>query len=288
MSSAGSSVTAAQLVPMFRNNATRVTIAGHSYKISLVHNNRYLLVRWRGVSYDTDEFRNEGVWHYELDNGQLGVITLNTEWHLPSLNWQYNATYAEEGKKKEIISYFDGTLRNRQTVTVSSPDAVAHTQDYAIVQQNVYDEFGRVAANVMPAPVEGIDLRYYGNVNLFASNIPYTRDHVYDGSLASCIKPPKPMAALGGAARYYSDSNPFLGQATYNNYIPDSKGYPFSVIHYTPDNTGRIAVQGGLGQFMQPGEDPKTDRVTRFFIPVRTKGSWKDCSVMMWATPVIT
>ncbi len=269
ITSAGSGITAAQVEPMFRNNATRVTLPGHHYKISLVHSNKYLLVRWRGVSYeDGGTFRREGVWNYTVDfNGsqQLGVIQLPMDWHYPNLNWQYNAAYADEGRKKEVVSYFDGTLRGRQTVTVSSPDNNSDADDQAIVQQNVYDEFGRVAANVLPAPVPGSDLKYYGNVNFYSSGVPYTRAHVYDSSVASCILPPKPLATLGGASMYYSPVNTFINDAPFNKYLPDAKGYPFSVVHYTPDNTGRIMVQGGVGQAMQPGANAATDHATRYF-----------------------
>ncbi|MCF6406417.1 hypothetical protein L3C95_26210 [Chitinophaga filiformis] len=255
--------TVAVIEGMFRNNSTRVTIPQESYSISLVHNSKYLLIRLRDVHYETtDGFRTESAWSYQIqDEGQtqLGVITLNNTWHQAGLNWQYSATYAEEGKKKEVVSYFDGSLRNRQTVTVNNSD------NKAIVQQNVQDEVGRVIANVLPAPVSSNILKYYGNINTATGNAIYTRQQVYNAGASSCIEKPQPMLSTTGAAAYYSAANPFMAERPANAYIPDAGGYPFSVTYYTPDNTGRVRLQGGVGSALQPDADATADRSTRYY-----------------------
>ena len=47
----------------------------------------------------------------------------------------------------------------------------------------------------------------------------------------------------------------YLASHLYVNYIPDAEGYPLSVTEYTPDNTGRIKSQGGVGPVFQPGQN---------------------------------
>src|SRR5690606_16783309 len=37
---------------------------------------------------------------------------------LGAINWQYNSSYANDSKKKEIVNYFDGSQRSRQTTTL--------------------------------------------------------------------------------------------------------------------------------------------------------------------------
>lgn len=248
------------LEKLFRNNASRVTIQQEYYNISLVHNSKYLLVRLRDVHYDPDGYRATSAWSYQLDGqSQSGVITLNNEWHQPNLNWQYGATYAEEGKKQEVVSYFDGSLNGRQTVTVNNTD------NKAIVQQGVRDEFGRVIANVLPAPIDNHILTWYGNINKAAGNTTYNRQQVYNAGPGDCIVKPQPMSTASGAGAYYSPANPLLGNRVFNAYIPDAGGYPFDVIYYTPDNTGRVRLQGGLGPDLQPDADVNKDHATRYY-----------------------
>ncbi len=44
--------------------------------------------------------------------------------HQKELNWQEQTVFAEEGKFKKVMSYFDGTLRQRQAQTNLSTENV--------------------------------------------------------------------------------------------------------------------------------------------------------------------
>ena len=255
-------ITEDDLKKMFRNNASRATVQKEQFDISLVHNSRFLLVRIRLVQYQEDGSRQEGAWKYQIQEGEVtkpGVVDLaENPWHQNNLNWQYNAVYAEDGKKKEVVSYFDGTLRNRQTVTVNNSDKTA------VVQETIYDEFGRPLANILPAPVAASTLRYYPGMHPSATG-RYNFNDVY-GSGSNCINTPAPLNNLSGAARYYSPLNDFKDDASRpeNKYIPDAEGYPFAVTRYTGDNTGRVSVQGGVGKLFQPGPTA-VSKATRLF-----------------------
>jgi len=245
------------IAAIFRNNATRITTHENNYAISLLYNAKYILVRMRQVQYTIDGLRSTGDWFYKQDdNNNYAIWELN--WHQENLNWQYSATYAEEGKKKEVVSYFDGSLRGRQTVTLNNSD------DVAVVQENVYDQFGRAAASILPAPVRESTtnqaLHYFPSFNKNASNAPYS---YADLNAANCEPLPTSLNTSSGASQYYSSQNQFKNLNSFNQYIPDAGGYPLSVTQYTPDNTGRIKLQGGVGYTFQPGTGEK--HTTQYF-----------------------
>lgn len=248
----------------FRNNATRVTIPGNNYLISLLYNADYLLIRIRAVQYNIEGIRVEGEWDYRYtDNGNDKYAIWEIDWHEQDLNWQSSVAYAEEGKKKEVVNYFDGTLRGRQTATINSSDQVA------VVQENVYDEFGRTTASILPTPVKDSIaeipyLRYFKNLNRNLANLPYNFSNVTGGAAGFCEFNPNPLNTSSGAAQYYSPNNPFKADQRYNSYIPDAEGFPLSITQYTPDNTNRIKLQGGVGHAFQPGKSSNS-KITRYY-----------------------
>ncbi|WP_439697096.1 RHS repeat-associated core domain-containing protein [Mucilaginibacter sp. AW1-7] len=247
---------------LFLHNASRITTHDQAYLLSLVYNDDYILVRMRQVQYAADGTRLLGDWDYRQDNNSYAAWALN--WYQDSLNWQYSASFAEEGKKKEVVSYFDGSLRGRQTVTINNSDNVA------VVQENIYDEFGRPTASILPAPVKESGsgnpyLHYFKDFNLNANDSSYNAANIKGAvPAASCEFNPDPLKTSSGASLYYSPQNPFMGDKNYNKYIPDAEGFPLSVNEYTADNTGRMKVQGGVGKVFQPGNSYPS-KTTKFY-----------------------
>ena len=222
----------------------------------MVYAEGYLIFRVRGV----------GRW---LDNGFLdvnknkygvwstnGVATLDkvADWtyleittsHEGAKNWQFQSVYAEEGKKKEIVSYFDGSLRNRQTVTK------INSNNEAIVGESIYDNQGRAAIQILPTPVNNPTLGYYPKLNLndpqVGNPIPFShRDFDWDDTASNaCLIDAVKMSNISGASKYYSPNN--LIENNWQDYVPDAKGFPYTQVEYTPDNTGRIRNQSGVGE----------------------------------------
>ncbi|NSL88113.1 hypothetical protein ECE50_014795 [Chitinophaga sp. Mgbs1] len=256
---AGSNITPALLTPMFRNNSSRVTVQTNMYAVPLIHEYKYLLVRHRIVT-EANGLRTESPWVYDGKvNGQPipGLLALTTFWHEQGLNWQYNASYAEEGKRKEVISYFDGSMHNRQTVTYNNSDGVT------VAQENVYDVYGRPVANILPAPLETNNIQYFRDLHM-AGTKTYSAANVFKGLTGNCIGAPDPLNTTAGAGKYYSKENGFA-QNKFRSFIPDAGGLPLAVTSYTADNTGRISTQGGVGPFLQPNADPLKNRATRYY-----------------------
>jgi RHS repeat-associated protein len=253
----------------FEHNNTRILTKDQKYRIPIIYAKGYLIYRVRGVGRWVDNNLNDtdikkyGVWSTtgaSID----GPSTTITAWphyieigsvHEALKNWQYQAVYAEDGKKKEIVSYFDGSLRNRQTVTRINSDY------QAIVGETIYDNQGRSAIQVLPAPTKNSALKYYPMFNQNNSGDPYShRD--FDWELAGsmdCSVGADLMSNISGASKYYSFNNGYTG--SWQDYVPVADQYPFVQVEYTPDNTGRIRTQSGVGdEYLIDG-----DHATHYF-----------------------
>ncbi|RBL89109.1 RHS repeat-associated core domain-containing protein [Chitinophaga flava] len=243
-------VSQAELESWLLRNSTRITTSTPSHMLNMVYGSGFLLYRVRGVRINPlDNERQETAWSYQAIGGSgtaSTVVRLDAS-HEPSLNWQYTASFSEEGKHKEVITYYDGTLRNRQQATLDN------SSNRTVVQAPVYDVMGREAATFLPAPELDSSLHFFRNLNMASDGSkPYSFQQLGIDTLA-CIPTPEPAGNTSGVSRYYSPNNQHTN-AIHARYIPDAQGYPFSVKQYTADNTGRIRLQGNVGLDLQPGK----------------------------------
>lgn len=245
---------------VFLNNATRATITGTSYNIPLMYDNTgTLFVRVRAVQQRPGNAILDAKWSSDV-SGRAGLGVFTFRGHERPLNWQSNISFAEEGKRKVVVQYYDGSLRERQAVTKDN------TTDTTIVGETYYDYQGRPAIKVMPTPTLSNIIQYTAHFN--QSNNPaednlgpaeYTQsnfDTLINPSLY-CSNHADSMSNQTGASNYYSPNNPKKGNGL-NQFIPDALGYPFTQTEYTPDNTGRISRQGGVGPNYQLGSYHET------------------------------
>lgn len=252
----------------FKFNSTRITTAATTHTISLVFDRGWVVYRVRAVGVllsDPSQYIF-GPWNV-ADKGTVDLVTTNKvhitgmEQHEGDVNWQYSATYAEQGKHKEVVSYFDGSLRNRQTVSRINSD------NNIVVGETIYDHQGRPAISVLPVPVtnsvctedpySGNSLHLYRNFNKVDGTNAYSaKDFDISDTTALCQVGAAPMNTSSGASNYYSSDNP--NQLFEQGYVPDANGYPFVQTEYTPDNTGRIRRQGGVGEEFQIGSGHET------------------------------
>jgi len=243
-------VPADSLAKWFKNNNTRITTAASGYMINVTYDSGFVLFRIRGVQiHYPDDVRWEGNWNYsarKLSETCSGNCPSGVAWfngHEQNLNWQFSASFAEEGKRKEVISYFDGSLRNRQSVTITNTD------NKSVVQETIYDALGRPAAAILPAPTTDSTIHYFKGFNKNSGGIiPYS---FADLSYSNCLTTADSINYMSGAGKYYSTANPFLGNYYHAKYIPNAGGYPLTVTEYMADNTGRIKKQGGVGPTFQ-------------------------------------
>ncbi|NII28739.1 hypothetical protein HB364_26900 [Pseudoflavitalea sp. X16] len=242
---------------LFRNNSTRIDLPHNinSYQIPLLYGDAgKLYCRIRAVNIKKNGSRSDGPWSTPQSPFFAG--------HQNNLNWQAATSFAEEGKRKAVIQYFDGSLRGRQTVT---KDNATNT---TITAETFYDGEGRPGIQILPVPGISTKIGYTPNLNLFAANTTLglntpqaaNTDPAAYFDLQPVATPTSITPALqtgSGAALYYSASNPEKTTDANKN-IPDAEGYPYSVTRYTPDATGRIQAQSGVGAALQMGRGHET------------------------------
>jgi hypothetical protein len=262
---AGGALTAVQtLIPsdIFKFNSTRISTSQTFYKIPVIYDQGYILYRIRGVGRTGTNFSDKvfGLWSSFPDACTTVFCfphkfpdALKSETfagHQGNLNWQYNANYSENGKSKVGVGYFDGVLKTRQTV------GKLKTEDKTVVGETIYDYQGRAAINVLPVPNTTPKIQYNDNFNRKLANDSAYNKYDFDID-ASCVSATQGMGKdVSGASMYYSDKNPDKTLATtppniYNpkkeDYIPNANNFPFTQTVFTPDNTGRIKSQSGVG-----------------------------------------
>ena len=249
------------LTPEFTRNATRVTVSGTSYSFSNVFEHGYVVFRVRAVGRTGALFTHvvNGKWsnnaysptlnNYPSSN-YIAVTSLN-----PTFNWQYVNTFSEGGKRKELISFMDGTFRSRQSITRISSDTTL------IVGESVYDYQGRPAMQIIPIPIDERKITYQPDFTIHnTTGDNYTKLHFDTGW---CLPLPDRLSKSYGAGKYYSTNNEFLAisnhwLAEHNKYIPYDTGYVFTRTIFTPDNSGRVAVQSGIGEEHRIGSGHET------------------------------
>lgn len=185
--------------------------------------------------------------------------------HQAKKNWQVTTSFAEEGKRKEVMTYADGSSRARQMVTRNNSLQVP------IIGESIYDAIGRPAVEVMPVPIvkdncptnteQWAPITYVPDFNLEDSlgNVR-TYDRWDLAGQGDCGQTAEPMIDESGAERYYS--NEFANDASSlieaPQYLPRAEGFPLAHTEYTRDNTGRVRRKGGVGHDFQMDGHPTT------------------------------
>ncbi|WP_143774367.1 hypothetical protein, partial [Niastella vici] len=101
---------------IFYHNATRVSTTSNTYNIPLMYDNDgTLFIRVRPVQLGKANSVLAAIWSSDASTPVMGQYVFTG--HERALNWQSSVSFAEEGKRKVVVQYFDGGLRSRQTVT---------------------------------------------------------------------------------------------------------------------------------------------------------------------------
>lgn len=250
-----STISSSDLSYDFNHNCTRVWLNDNSYKIPLAYPSGYIIYRVRSVRPDSILFRFPiySDWSYATaDNGSLTSLNAAALYHISmpytgdSLNWQYTISFAEGGKYKHVVSFYDGLLKNRESITRFNS-----TPDRLIVTKNIYDFEGRPAIKILPTPISSYAFGFVHNVDLnSATALPYKADD-FDTAMHTCPIEARlsPLAAGALASVYYSSLN--SDTAGVQKYVPDAEGYPLVHTQFSPAINDRVEKQGGAGPKLQ-------------------------------------
>ncbi len=233
---------------LFKRNSTRTDLSGGAtaggYNIPLLYGDTgVLFIRARAINMMPNGSRSDGPWS--------AVLPFSFNGHNASLNWQVTTKFAEEGKRKTVIKYYDGSLRMRQTVTKDN------STNTTISAETFYDGQGRPAVQILPAPGMNNIIQYTRDLNHFNTQSDNVNPLQYFDLATPALGnyATTPLDTGAAAARYYSNHNPELNTSSYTKNIPSTNGYAYAVTRYTPDGTGRVMVQGGIGDSMQLGSN---------------------------------
>lgn len=242
----------------FRHNSTRVWLDSNNYHLPLVYEKGYIVYRVRMVKPDSVYYKYPvyGPWSIVADSGALSgvassnIYQINSPYLGDSLNWQYTVSFAEDGKYKHVLSYYDGLLKNRQSITRFNSDP-----NNLIVTENIYDYEGRPSIKILPTPVDTEAFIFQGEISTgYYTDSSYKAADFDTLNLDTClveVNPPK-LKSTALADIYYSTNNP--NQEGAQGYVPDAGGYPFIQTVYDPVDDKKVLVQGGAGASLQLGQ----------------------------------
>jgi len=221
--------------------ATRIKISGNSYEIPMGYPEGYLLFRVRPIGINMENMRTPvfGKWNTDFTTGTLSqaqteevdiVIFNGIE---QGMNWNYSLSFSEEGQTSQLLEFFDGSLRKRQSLTL------LNTEDKGLLGEVLYDFQGRPTIGVLPSPVVNEGLKFYPNINGDYNKLNFDID-------PEDSEPMIPEVGEQGAHLYYSALNTELDGFN-KEYTPDAQGYPYSRTILSNDGTGRVRTQSGVG-----------------------------------------
>jgi hypothetical protein len=234
---------------IFEAGSTRMTLFTESASIPLLYDrSAYIFCRVRAVQLRPGNQRIEAEWF-------TGVwATYNFKGHETGFNWQSTTSFAEEGKRKSVVHYFDGSLKERQIVSKD------YDLNKATAAETFYDYQGRPAIQVLPTPgLDGV-IKYIHDLNKSLAGGEYEKS-LYDSLINPsdyCAAASPAMSSSSGANWYYSSNNGYGNIYNSHKALPVANGYAFAETRYAQDNTGRVMSQGGVGQQYQPGSGHET------------------------------
>lgn len=175
-----------------------------------------------------------------------GIITISPTGDIqpfePTWNWEKTLVFAEGGKKKEVISFYDKMLRMKQVATHLSSDKLT------LFAETFYDHEGRPVVNTLPVPfMDQQNLKFRPQLHLSDIN-PAEEYSKQDFDFKSNLQ--GKVYATSGAAKYYSLENELLN--TYKkadlSFLPAANGAVTTQVRYSLDGTGRVTEQSGVGE----------------------------------------
>jgi hypothetical protein len=257
----GTALAASAVNYNFKNNATRVITDSLTYGIPIVYPKGYIVYRVRMLRVDSVKYQYPiyGIWSLSNPSGTISSISSSQYYQIAaphsgdSLNWNYTIHFAEGGKYKHVLGYFDGMLKNRQTITRfnSNPSQILATE-------NIYDFEGRPEITTLPTVINTTNFRYQPGVSTSSvTGLPYSP---YDFDLKPALCPDAtvipPFATTALANKYYSTLN--TDTAGVQKYVPQAEGYPFVHTQLSTGFSDRVDKMGGAGTVLQVNKGHET------------------------------
>ncbi|MBK9108481.1 MAG: hypothetical protein IPM92_08945 [Saprospiraceae bacterium] len=130
----------------FKKNATRINLQQVNYKIPAIASKSKFVCRYRARG-----IHENGNIYYGPWSRASNVLMIDGDkiFEKDSKPWQYIANYAENGLRKDLLKYSDGSGRERQAITKLSTDG-----NHLIAAEQYYDFQGRPVVQTLPVPLK--------------------------------------------------------------------------------------------------------------------------------------
>jgi RHS repeat-associated protein len=167
--------------------------------------------------------------------------------NLAKLNWIYQRTFTEGGRVSEKMTFANGLLQQRQTLT-----RLASTGQL-LGLQTVQDYAGRNAVQSLPIPLTGGDVALNFKPGLLRSLQPSgsagRQYHAADFDTDATLYSPTQALESGyyTSQPVYNTASPTSDTPALNEGVADAENYPFARTLFTRDGTSRVLEQGGAG-----------------------------------------
>ena len=256
-----------------RRRGVRIRTSDRHYLVRLGTELTYpegrIFFRLRGIgklrpTADSEVVITTGHWNYgqtylhlgeEYENDAADENRIVKDIHEQNRNWQYATVFAEEGKYKKVMSYFDPSLRSTQTLTNFTTDASNTGEEVTLVEESFYDYEGRAVVQTIPAPLHTASLAHqsvaHDRVNFFANNDKKEYDNL--------ANPSRPLDKSSLTAIYYSSNHRVevdfsqVERFKHQDYVPIANSFAYTQVRYTNDGTGRVQAQSGVGEVFKMG-----------------------------------
>jgi len=228
------------------SRAVRVETNNNFYNLDLVYPEGKFYWRVRPVNFEIGDYKEQivvGTWSEAKSLDWSGFES--------DFNWNSSISFAEEGKNKRTVSFFDQSLRKRQNLVDLK------TENNVLVDEIDYDAEGKEALKFIPVPGSTfIDFTFKNAFNVFQTD-PNSLPQAY--CYLNFDKPVADNAAiLSGSSFYYSYNNSINVKSNLQKYIPNAQLKPFIHTKYKRDDRGLIEAQGGVGPLHQLGSGHET------------------------------
>ena len=259
-------------------DASRVNVLTTDYNISLAYPRGLFIFRVRPVGKKVvggKVVRVEGAWsrpdvisdddiHYP-SSPSVSELGSSEKFAFDGLmtdkNWQYQASFVEEGKKGEVLGVYDGSLKPRQNITINNAD------DNVIINQVIYDYLGRPAISLLPVPEENKGLGFYPLRTLISDGSGSFYDYDNFDTDTKIDAPDNMDNTL--VNNYYNSNGTAVGVGA--DYIADAEDYPFARTTFTRDGTGKVRTQSAVGNTTIGSSSPTTGKITRYYYATPTQ-----------------
>ncbi len=108
------SVANREYINQLKKSSARVSISDTTYELPIVFESGYVLVKVRAIG-NGGQNHDQPIYGRWIENRIIiDSIPSAAAFSSDKMNWQYQAVFSDDGKRKDIVLFMDGTLRERQ------------------------------------------------------------------------------------------------------------------------------------------------------------------------------